>query len=748
MTTRIEPVLGLLVALVLMPWPAAADAAALGQLSNSTTPCRASSAEGPSPASAWTAERRAAEAAVVDRFSICGRRCLGTRDSGILGDDRPGPTPELLSGPEAPLALLGAYASEPWDDASTGELPDELRQRILEAALRYPERLPEVLPRLPTDADAVSRVRAVFDAAPAQEWFFDGWGEEVGEWLDRVGDRLSDAVLEAARSAADDEDGGVRGEDELRLLAARDPEAARPVLHAHLAAAPSRVATLAASLLYGMAVEAGEREEAEHLRRELQRIVEDRSAPGYSRDCAAEALLTREWPGRDAWYLRLFQDPTLLRLDDGMYLVSPLRYPVEDDPDAWIPRLTELVASEERAVHDQAVDLLVRFQLDAARADALRPLLPWLQDPTWSSAGDRLRLVQSVDRVGLREAIPGLIQIVANEDELAEWAAESLGTFRAPEAVPALRAALSRLRGASERRRVARALVACGGASVDEEVAALEALAVQLSTDAGRAAFQEYRYSLFSETAPDPLLSLGEVLLADDFEPSDGLVDAVHQVLPELAERDRAAAAELRTLVGGWSSARLDRAAVEALAAGDLDGKAIAALLRRRAEVAEHAAPRLACLAGGEGLVAGTAAVLLGEAAPVERILAQGEADTRAALFAAARLAGTALPVAAVGDLLAKASSTHDGEAAVARAVELYLEANDSPPARRLLLAVHPGEARILGRRLHGDPGHVTYEHFDAVEEKLRQTGAGGEGAAWRSTPCSRRATGGTAATS
>jgi len=528
-------------------------------------------------------------------------------------------------------------------------------------------------------------------------------------------------VLEAARSAVDDDDGGVQGEDAMRLLATRDPSTARSVLRVLRASGPSRVATLATGLLYGIAVEAGDEAAAEHLRRELQRIVEDRTAPGYSRDCAARALLTDEWPGRDAWYLRLFRDPTLLRLRDGIFVFSPLRYPVASDPDTWIPRLAELVASEERAVHDQAVDQLVAFHLDSARVDALRPLLPWLEDPTWSSAGDRLRLVQSVGLVGLRDAIPGLIQVVDNEDELADFAAESLGTLRAPEAVPALRAALSRLHRDSERRPVARALVACGGASVDEEVEALEALAVQLSTDEGKSAYRQYRYSLSDESALDPLVTLGDVLRADDLEPSAELVDAVHQALPELAERDRAAAAELRVLVSHWPSAGPDRAGVQALAAGELGSEEIAALLRRREEVAEHAAPDLACLATGEGLTAGTAAILLGEAAPVERILARGEPVTQVALLAAARLAGAALPVAVVGDLLARADPADDDEAAVARAAELYLEANDSPPARRLLLAAHPGEARILGRRLLGDPVESNTEHFEAVEEELRQ---------------------------
>ena len=141
--------------------------------------------------------------------------------------------------------------------------------------------------------------------------------------------------------------------------------------------------------------------------------------------------------------MRIFGDPTLRNVNDGFFEWSPLAVPVERDPDEWIPQIAALVGNENREIHDNAVDVLVRFHSRRARADALRPLLPWLTDPQWSSARDRMRLIQSVDRVGLTEAIPGLIRVVeAEQGEMRAYAVDSLGSLRAKEAVPALRRAL------------------------------------------------------------------------------------------------------------------------------------------------------------------------------------------------------------------------------------------------------------------------------------------------------------------
>src|SRR5580698_399304 len=115
-----------------------------------------------------------------------------------------------------------------------------------------------------------------------------------------------------------------------------------------------------------------------------------------------------------------------------MYLREPLAVPVDRDPDRWIPVMTRMVGDADRAVHDSAVSCLVRFHLDSGRKDALTPLLPWLMNPKWSSARNRLRLIQTVDRLDMKESIPGLIAVLGEEDDQYDrsYAAESLAYFR------------------------------------------------------------------------------------------------------------------------------------------------------------------------------------------------------------------------------------------------------------------------------------------------------------------------------
>ena len=54
-------------------------------------------------------------------------------------------------------------------------------------------------------------------------------------------------------------------------------------------------------------------------------------------------------------------------------------------------------------------------------------------------------------------------------------------------------------------------------------------------------------------------------------------------------------------------------------------------------------------------------------------------------------------------------------------AAESYLESEDSAAARQLVLAHHPGEARILGARQDFDPGHGSFGQFNRWEDRLRE---------------------------
>jgi hypothetical protein len=141
----------------------------------------------------------------------------------------------------------------------------------------------------------------------------------------------------------------------------------------------------------------------------------------------------------------------------------------------------------------------------------------------------------------------------------------------------------------------------------------------------------------------------------------------------------------------------------------------------------------------------GIAACLLEDKNDYEAILDRGDDSTKTALFACARLLRAPLSVEKV------AKNLHSKDPLLALAAERYLESEDSPEARRIVLSLHPNEARILGattafypsRREKGIPnqflmalmstvnpvfvnpeliyrGHYGSEPFDGIEKRLQ----------------------------
>jgi HEAT repeat protein len=593
---------------------------------------------------------------------------------------------------------------------------DEVRQRLLGGVQQNPEYLPRILDVLPDDAETLAQVKKLYDAEHSSGKRGDGWGQNVHDWLMLNGPYFRSALIEAAVAAKDDDDGWVVNEDELRALAKVDWQAAQEILERHYAKAPARVAILALTLQYRHAMEVSDLEEAERLRNELKAIVSNRREKGYSRDVAVEVLLETEWNGRDEWYFSLMKDESIRELHDGDYLMKPLNGPVVRNPDVWIPKIAALVDNEDRAVHDHAVSMLIQFHIKQARSDALRPLIPWLSDPEWSSARDRLRLIQSVERLDLREAIPGLIHVVETEEGATRgYAAAALAGFRAKEAGPALRKALEEDNDAHHRRMIVRALLECDGLTTDELVNSVEAFAVQVSTEEGVEAWEEYSYMYGDSALVKPEVSIGAELRRSDYEPTSGLVDALLNRLERLQSSRGDVADTIRETMAMWSDPDVDRAFASALRSGTASSADIAAALRRREGSRVHIRDQLQEMAAAEGVSAGVAAAMLGERALSERLIHSSDNITRAALLAASRLTRDELPIVPIAKLM------DDENALLSLASERYLEIQDSAEARRHIHAHRAGEAKILGSRMSYDPGHFTFPEFDELEESLRQ---------------------------
>ena len=596
---------------------------------------------------------------------------------------------------------------------------DAPRARLFEACVEKPGRLRGLLDLLPASAESDVTLLGVVDRERGAGRMGKEESDELRGRLRRRGYVLRGELIAAARGVHDSE-GWIEGDDDLRALAALDPESARPIL-AELAttdAVGPSTRALAVALQYRESTRRIDETAIADQRARLQAIVGDRSAAGHARDLALKALMASEWQGREAYFLGLFADATLMGVSDDSLLYRPLAAFVATNPDYWIPRMAALVGSLDRAVHDNAVTCLVQFHLGEARADALRPLLPWLANPEWSAADDRLRLIQSLDRVDLPESVPGLLKVA---ESASEWelsgAAEALAHYQAASAIAPLRTALERERDSMHRRDVAGALIALGAIS---EAEAAEAIEAWLRHEARPEAQAERENSMAHRgTAahpPMPAVSIGEVLASRPGSPGAAArllsrARALERTEPDLA-------CSVRRVAARWPLKVVDQDLVERLKAGSLDAHGVSWLLTRRSTVDAGVRVALRKLAAGSGARAGVAAAILGgEAASLVQM--GGDLEAQRGLLIAARRARIPLPLAPFERLFRPTRGALSGLA------ERYLEVIDLSEARALLLA--QGTPRVLGARPGGDPGHDTFPAFDRWEERLLGELARGE---------------------
>jgi HEAT repeat protein len=340
---------------------------------------------------------------------------------------RKSPPPE-----DAPLEVLAAWWSRAADGEDGGPRPSEkVEERLLAAAIDSPRDLASLLRWIPKSPGSISAVKRLRDSAGGR---MPGWWKDVvAAWLEETKSLFGEGLLQAALEARYEDD-SVIGEAALRALLRRDRKKGLEVLEKHRKGDDETLATFALCLLHDDTLEHGGAADEE--RRELCAIAGDPGKTAFARGMAARTLSRKHWEGRDAWFLDLFRDESLR---DVRYLFSPLADAVEADPDHFIPLVVPLVGDGSREVHDTAVDCLARLH----RADALLPLIPWLGDPEWSSARDRLRFIGSLGSVKVPGCVPGLIEVLRAERDFGREAAVRALAFQADRAVvPALREVL------------------------------------------------------------------------------------------------------------------------------------------------------------------------------------------------------------------------------------------------------------------------------------------------------------------
>lgn len=612
---------------------------------------------------------------------------------------------------DAPLAELLAYWS--MQNGSTSQLSYNIKpsaavaQRLMQACLQNPEILVNYLNVLP-ESDTAAMANRFFDDEALRERYDPTWQTQLENWLKFNTDRFSSELLNKAQ-AIKDENEYVTNQNELLALAKVDWNSARPIVERLNNDASQPVAsTLAKWALYRHAVSIDDKSDADKYREQLKSIVEDRAAPAGKRDLAMDALMQSEdWDGRDQWYLSLLDDETLfdLRVNGTSYtgLTTLIK---RSPPDKWIPPMIKLVNSSNKTVRRAAVRNLVEF-LEENRPDVIEALLPWLSNPKWADEvnNERSRLLYALTATEVPASVPGLIQVVMTEEsQYRSMAAQALAKNKSPQAISALNYALSVEKDEGFRISLIEALIANGGISDDDQMAALEAYAALMTTPDGANLFSggdehgapnlpENIHGVYLESKLLPLpISIGR-FLSEQIEPSDGLATRAALRLKALRKTQPATAKILSEIMQKWQGHAIYSELMRQIGDSSADLETIVNALAKRRQIREQTASEVLYLLGQSGLKRGIGAAISENENEMIGVLRQNDADAKIALLAGARLVRASLPAGEVGALLTSPDKT------LALAAERWLEADDSAEARRLILARRAGEAVILGAR-------------------------------------------------
>src|SRR5262245_56160848 len=625
-------------------------------------------------------------------------------------------------GEDAPIKALMAY----WEAQAGGESgkqpSEKVRQRLLQACEDEPEFPGSLLDFLPNTPDTRARLKHTLDEGQNagfenKIFFHQDSLRSLREWLMSNSEYLRDELIHEAEGVRDD-DSEVKGSRQLAALARLDWRTAEPLLKNYAEGSAPRTAAFALGLIYEHATQNNQRSEADTYRDHLKRIAGDPQAPGKARALAIEALMKTDWQGRDEWFLSLFPDPTLGEMKDSDSRINALATAVKRDPDHWIPIINKLIGHSDRVVHNAAALCLAQFVDHRARRDALLPLLPWLSDPQWVVTPDkyaRVRLADSVARLRMREALPGLSWIIRNEKGyIRSSVANELENVCDSSIAPVLREAIQAegksydVGGSS----LIRALIGCGGLTIEEMVAALEfcAAKAEVSVDDIRA---NRRLRIVPQSKSFNV-SVGQII-SEQARVSEALADAVVGRLKVLSKEKPDVADRIWLIAQRWRFPSVDMAIVEQIANGSADLGALLTAFERRQDVSAHAGGALRELVLGGGYQSGIGAALLGDQPSALDILNGDDRAARLALLACARMLREPLPVDQVGALLKSTDKL------LALAAERYLESEDSAEARKLIRALHPAEALILGARGRFDPKPEYQDEWIRWENRLRE---------------------------
>lgn len=625
---------------------------------------------------------------------------------------------------EAPIEDLIDY----WSTNAARNQYSPLRRRASEAvALRIvaalrdePEKLDSVVAMFPPNEDVARAVSDLFLSQPTTEYTKN---RAAFRWLKFETDRYVDELFAEAQNARDHKEySSVIKEQELAALANVDWDRALPILTSLSADKENpRTVALALTLLYKHAYkEDKDSMETRSIREKLISIATDRNASPYARSAAIEVLIEKEWSGRDEWHLSLFSDPSLQDMTEGSRLYRPVTDDIDKDPEKWIPILSGLLGNTDRTVHNAAVKGLMEIKT----RESVIPLIPWLSDPSWAqvnySPGGRNTLIQLVSKFKIVEAIPGLISILTSSEEDAdeiETAARSVRSFRDERAGPALLAALSKVSRIDHRETIIDALIECNGITVEQQLEAIEALAISRIKPQQPEEDPSARISKYDDDKLPLERRIGLVLF-ERKTVSDHLVEALSDRIKSLRKTDPSLAAELNNILTAWEGLAAERLLLSKVDSSEVSVELVIQSLAKRKDL-QKLTPELSAMLGKPGITGAVAACILEDKDLIFSSFASTDRETSASAMACARLLRLELPTEDVARLL------NSEDKLLALAADRYLEVVDTPRSREILLQ-NSKEFRILGARSVFDPvkKHQPTDFRSAINQLLYSVGS------------------------
>ena len=307
-------------------------------------------------------------------------------------------------------------------------------------------------------------------------------------------------------------------------------------------------------------------------------------------------------------------------------------------------------------------------------------------------------------------------------------AAAALAKQKDPRAIPALRRVLP-LGESYERSTIVSALLACGGFSIAEQMDALEMSAAGIRgildiEDGEGVTAAEPETPHYPQNAnvsyrpfgPQELRTILSQQLTQASEISDELARAIVARISTLDTTDPGLARAYRRLMLRWQNAVINILLLNDVKLGKADTDTVLRLMAQRKELREKQSSDVYNLRAGTPMALGLAACMLEDQNEYYAILDGGSDEAKTALFSCTRLLRARLPVEKVAENLASSNEL------LVIAAERYLESEDSPESRKIVLARHPNQARVMGATsafyVEGAPG-TSSEYLWALYSSL-----------------------------